>query len=70
VKLNIRESKQNAWVGSGSDGLSVVFPGVIARFDGTDLQVCLKSSSLSLYNREFGGLSTTELTVAVLSYLR
>lgn len=58
LKLNFRERKENAWEDSGSDELSVVFPGVIARFDGADLQVCVKPSLSSLYylyirNREF-----------------
>lgn len=41
LKLNFRERKENAWEDSGSDELSVVFPGVIARFDGADLQVSI-----------------------------
>ena len=44
LKLNFRERKENAWEDSGSDELSVVFRGVIARFDGADLQVCVKPS--------------------------
>ncbi|XP_052168127.1 uncharacterized protein LOC127784791 [Oryza glaberrima] len=44
LKLNFRERKENAWEDSGSDELSVVFPGVIARFDGADLQNMLQKS--------------------------
>jgi len=44
LRLNFRERKENAWEDSGSDELSAVFPGVIARFDGADLQVCVKPS--------------------------
>ena len=50
LKLNFRERKENAWEDSGSDELSVVFPGVIARFDGADLQVCVKPSISLLLN--------------------
>nr|CAB3456796.1 unnamed protein product [Digitaria exilis] len=39
LKLNFREQKENVWEDSGSDELSIVFPGLIARFDGADLQV-------------------------------
>ncbi|KAG8061006.1 hypothetical protein GUJ93_ZPchr0002g25295 [Zizania palustris] len=44
LKLNFRERKENTWEDSGSDELSVVFPGVIARFDGADLQNMLQKS--------------------------
>uniref|UniRef100_A0A0D9XCF0 Rab3-GAP regulatory subunit N-terminal domain-containing protein n=1 Tax=Leersia perrieri TaxID=77586 RepID=A0A0D9XCF0_9ORYZ len=44
LKLNFRERKENAWEDSGSDELSVVFPGVVARFDGADLQNVLQKS--------------------------
>uniref|UniRef100_A0ACD5YG83 Uncharacterized protein n=1 Tax=Avena sativa TaxID=4498 RepID=A0ACD5YG83_AVESA len=44
MKLNFSERKENAWEDSGSDELSVVFPGVIARCDGADLQIVLQKS--------------------------
>jgi hypothetical protein len=48
LKLNFRERKENAWEDSGSDELSVVFPSVIGRFDGADLQVCVNTSFIFL----------------------
>lgn len=44
LKLNFSERKENAWEDSGSDELSVVFPGVIAHCDGDDLQTMLQKS--------------------------
>ncbi|TVU09116.1 hypothetical protein EJB05_42577 [Eragrostis curvula] len=44
LKLNFRERKEHAWEDSGSDELSVVFPGVIGRLDGADLQRMLRKS--------------------------
>ncbi|KAL6846373.1 hypothetical protein ACP4OV_023821 [Aristida adscensionis] len=44
LKLNFRERKDNAWEDSGSDELSVVFPGAIARLDGADIQSMLQKS--------------------------
>jgi hypothetical protein len=52
LKLNFRERKENAWEDSGSNELSVVFPGVIARFDGADLQVCVTITFISLLETE------------------
>jgi len=51
LKLNFRERKENAWEDSGSDELSVVFPGVIARFDGADLQNILQKSFQDVKSR-------------------
>lgn len=51
LKLNFRERKENAWEDSGSDELSVVFPGVIARFDGADLQNVLKKAFQDVKSR-------------------
>ncbi|CAL5088941.1 unnamed protein product [Urochloa decumbens] len=51
LKLNFRERKENAWEDSGSDELSVVFPGVIARFDGADLQSILQKSFQDVNSR-------------------
>ncbi|CAN6181926.1 unnamed protein product [Urochloa humidicola] len=51
LKLNFRERKENAWEDSGSDELSVVFPGVIARFDGADLQSILQKSFQDVKSR-------------------
>ncbi|KAL6592375.1 hypothetical protein ACP70R_049428 [Stipagrostis hirtigluma subsp. patula] len=51
LKLNFRERKENAWEDSGSDELSVVFPGVIARFDGADLQSMLQKSFQEVKSR-------------------
>lgn len=51
LKLNFRERKENAWEDSGSDELAVVFPGVIARFDGADLQSMLQKSFQEVKSR-------------------
>ncbi|KAL6655775.1 hypothetical protein ACP70R_006601 [Stipagrostis hirtigluma subsp. patula] len=51
LKLNFRERKENAWEDSGSEELSVVFPGVIARFDGADLQSMLQKSFQEVKSR-------------------
>ncbi|CAN6204142.1 unnamed protein product [Urochloa humidicola] len=51
LKLNYRERKENAWEDSGSDELSVVFRGVIARFDGADLQSILQKSFQDVKSR-------------------
>ncbi|KAK8459639.1 hypothetical protein SEVIR_2G179700v4 [Setaria viridis] len=51
LKLNFRERKENAWEDSGSNELSVVFPGVIARFDGADLQSILQKSFQDVKSR-------------------
>ncbi|CAL5080844.1 unnamed protein product [Urochloa decumbens] len=51
LKLNFRERKENAWEDSGSDELSVVFPGVIVRFDGADLQSILQKSFQDVNSR-------------------
>ncbi|PAN11904.1 hypothetical protein PAHAL_2G226600 [Panicum hallii] len=51
LKLNFRERKENAWEDSGSDELSVVFPGVIARFDGADLQNILQKAFQDVKSR-------------------
>jgi hypothetical protein len=53
LKLNFRERKENAWEDSGSDELSVVFPSVIGRFDGADLQVCVNASFIFLMHIHF-----------------
>ncbi|KAF8737084.1 hypothetical protein HU200_014210 [Digitaria exilis] len=58
LKLNFRERKENVWEDSGSDELSIVFPGLIARFDGADLQSILRKSfqyvKLRLWKDKFG----------------
>uniref|UniRef100_M8CQ45 Rab3 GTPase-activating protein non-catalytic subunit n=1 Tax=Aegilops tauschii TaxID=37682 RepID=M8CQ45_AEGTA len=51
LKLNFSERKENAWEDSGSDELSVVFPGVIARCDGADLQIMLQKSFQEVKSR-------------------
>ncbi|KAK3133083.1 hypothetical protein QOZ80_6AG0531920 [Eleusine coracana subsp. coracana] len=51
LKLNFRERKENAWEDSGSDELSVVFPGIIGRFDGADLQNMLQKSFQDVKSR-------------------
>ncbi|XP_062193172.1 uncharacterized protein LOC133896589 [Phragmites australis] len=51
LKLNFRERKENAWEDSGSDELSVVFSGVIARFDGADFQSMLQKSFQDVKSR-------------------
>ncbi|XP_066397253.1 uncharacterized protein [Miscanthus floridulus] len=51
LKLNFRERKENTWEDSGSDELSAVFPGVIARFDGADLQSILKKTFQNVKSR-------------------
>ncbi|KAJ3683411.1 hypothetical protein LUZ60_013638 [Juncus effusus] len=42
LKFRERKGKGNSLQESGSDELSIVFPGVIARFDGADIQSMLK----------------------------
>jgi hypothetical protein len=49
LKLNFSERKENAWEDSGSDELSVIFPGVIARCDGADLQVSTSLTPFCFY---------------------
>jgi hypothetical protein len=39
LRLKYRETKAGSLQETGSDELSIVFPGIIARFDGSDLQV-------------------------------
>ncbi|XP_048529914.1 rab3 GTPase-activating protein non-catalytic subunit [Triticum urartu] len=51
LKLNFSERKENAWEDAGSDELSVVFPGVIARCDGADLQIMLQKSFQEVKSR-------------------
>ncbi|GJN34215.1 hypothetical protein PR202_gb22861 [Eleusine coracana subsp. coracana] len=51
LKLNFRERKENAWEDSGSDELSVVFSGIIGRFDGADLQNMLQKSFQDVKSR-------------------
>ena len=55
LKLNFHERKENAWEDSSSDDIS----GVIARFDGADLQVyeTLTLYYLYIWNRQFGSQS-------------
>ncbi|EMS54467.1 hypothetical protein TRIUR3_28411 [Triticum urartu] len=50
LKLNFSERKENAWEDAGSDELSVVFPGVIARCDGADLQIFKVLHPIELYS--------------------
>lgn len=45
LRLRFQERKRN-FQDSGSEELCVVFPGVIARFDGSDIQVSSNDSDL------------------------
>lgn len=50
LRLKFRETKAGSLQETGSDELSIVFPGIIARFDGSDIQVLRIQNMYSFFS--------------------